>query len=132
MTNAQVKGPLAELPTVWRQRADVLRRHGAAEAAATAETLAEELADALRAALSEALSLDDASRESGYSVDYLSRRIRKGFIPNAGRKHAPAIRRSDLPRKASAEPLPLHAPSATSRAQIAQSVADSYRGHDDD
>lgn len=130
MTNASMHGALADLPAVWRKRADVLRRHGAAEAAATAETLAEELADALRAALSEAVSLEDAARESGYSADHLSRLVRSGAIPNAGRKNAPAIRRADLPRKAGTLPPPVLG--ATSRAQVARSVVDSIRGHDDD
>jgi hypothetical protein len=37
---------------------------------------------------------------SGYSADYLGRMLRSGSIPNAGRPHAPRIRRADLPRKA--------------------------------
>jgi hypothetical protein len=36
---------------------------------------------------------------SGYSTDHLTALIRKGTLPNAGRKHAPRIRRGDLPRK---------------------------------
>lgn len=124
--------PIADLPDAWRTRAEVLALHGASEAATTARVLAEELEAALALANTETLSLDDASRESGYSSDHLARLIRSGAIPNAGRKHAPAIRRSDLPRKAGAEVLPPRASTATSKAQIAQSVADSFRGDDDD
>lgn len=52
----------------------------------------------------QALTLTDASRESGYSVDHLGLLIRQGIIPNAGRPHAPRIRRRDLPRKPSRLP----------------------------
>jgi hypothetical protein len=50
----------------------------------------------------ELLNLRQASAESGYSPDHLGRLVRDGKIPNAGRPNAPRIRRTDLPRKASA------------------------------
>ena len=48
---------------------------------------------------SEELSLAEASRLSGYSTSHLSRLIRIGRLPNAGRPHSPRIRKADLPRK---------------------------------
>lgn len=45
------------------------------------------------------LTLEAASAVSGYSADHLSRLLRQGKIPNAGRKHSPRIKRSSLPRK---------------------------------
>jgi hypothetical protein len=45
----------------------------------------------------EELTLTAASALSGYSSDHLSRLIRDGTLPNAGRKGAPRIRRADLP-----------------------------------
>lgn len=47
----------------------------------------------------EELSLAEASQLSGYSTSQLSRLLRTGRLPNAGRPHAPRIRRADLPRK---------------------------------
>jgi hypothetical protein len=45
----------------------------------------------------EVLRLVEASAISGYSTDHLSRLIRHGVVPNAGRKGAPRIKRSDVP-----------------------------------
>ena len=45
------------------------------------------------------LSLPEAAARSGYSAEHLGRMIRQGRIPNAGRKGAPQIRVTDLPRK---------------------------------
>jgi hypothetical protein len=56
----------------------------------------------LDAGTDELLTLRQAARESGYSADHLGRLVKTGAIPNAGRPHAPRIRRRDLPRKASA------------------------------
>ncbi|MGI8767470.1 MAG: hypothetical protein ACR2KM_13320 [Gemmatimonadaceae bacterium] len=47
----------------------------------------------------QALGLADAARESGYSVEQLSRMVRNGTITNAGRKGKPLIRIGDLPRR---------------------------------
>lgn len=89
----------AELVDVWRARAAELR-HFAAEGAARAfEHCAEQLAAALRRHDDETLTLAEAARESGYSAESLGRLVRRGAIPNAGREHAPRIRRSDLPHK---------------------------------
>jgi hypothetical protein len=85
----------------WRARAAELRRYGAAPAAVTLEAAADELGAALRSEADELLTLTAASAESGFSVDHLARLLRERRIPNAGRKGAPRIRRSDLPRKAS-------------------------------
>ncbi|MDE2782551.1 MAG: hypothetical protein OXK77_06320, partial [Gemmatimonadota bacterium] len=68
----------------------------------------------------------EAARESGYSADHLGRLVRDGRIPNAGRPGAPRIARTDLPRKAPAEPLPALASEAPRRElsnrQIVQSI----------
>ena len=76
------------------------------------------------------LSLAAASAESGYSRDHLARMIRRGAVPNAGRHHAPRIRRIDLPRKAGRlQSVPR---SPVSRAQVARAVVDSLRDQHDD
>ncbi len=92
---------VGELAPAWRARAEQLRPYAAAAARAFEEA-ASELETALAAAENDALNLTEASRESGYSADYLGRLIRAGKIPNVGREHAPRIRRANLPKKASA------------------------------
>lgn len=90
---------LWELPTRWRQKAQQLLPYS--EAAARAfESAAADLVEALAREGDQRLTLQDASRASGYSVDHLARLVRSGSIPNAGRRHAPRIRSGDLPRKA--------------------------------
>ena len=75
----------------------------------------------------ETLSLRKAAFESGYTSDHLGRLVRTGSIPNAGRRNAPRIRRTDLPRKAS--PLTAQCPACTlyhaTPGQIARSVVTS-------
>lgn len=90
---------VASLPTQWRALAGTLRAHAAEGAALAYEQAADELDAALRVQADELLTLEEASAESGFTVDHLSREVRSARIPNAGRKGAPRIRRADLPRK---------------------------------
>ncbi|HUF69828.1 MAG TPA: hypothetical protein VMM79_14385 [Longimicrobiales bacterium] len=94
----------AELAMAWRERAGLLERHGAVEAAATCRELAAELTDALKEVADELLTLTEAATESGYSPRRLRELIAEGAIPQAGRKGAPRIRRGSLPRKATTSP----------------------------
>ena len=89
-----------DLPALWRSTAETVRPY--AEAAARAfDRVADELEHALQAQADELLTLVQAAQASGYSADYLGRIVRSGQLRNAGRPHAPRIRRTDLPRKAS-------------------------------
>jgi hypothetical protein len=88
---------------MWRARSSDLQPYAPAAATAFARA-ADELEAALRQQEVEELSLSAAARESGYTRDHLSRLIREGKIPNAGRRNAPRIRRADLPRKPAARP----------------------------
>lgn len=87
-----------DLPEMWRERADSIEPYnpGAAHAYRVA-------AGHLQCALSEhgdeALTLGEASRESGVPAETLRKQIASGRVPNAGRKHAPRVRRADLPRR---------------------------------
>lgn len=92
-------GQLPEnLPHNWRQRAEQLRDWGgSAEVVRLWERAASELEQALQVAGSETLSLTEAARVSGLSAGYLGDLVRAGKLSNAGRKHAPRIRRADLP-----------------------------------
>ena len=102
MTRATVSGAVPSpgaLAGLWRERATMLRQHGADAAAMTLEVAAGELESSLRAAADTALTLADAARESGFSVDHVRHLVASGTIPNAGRKGSPRVRRQDLPAK---------------------------------
>jgi hypothetical protein len=92
----------ADLTAAWRDRAAELRRYGAEPQAVTLEAAAAELEGALRESADEPLTLAVAAEESGYSERRLRELVAEGAIPQAGRKHAPRIRRGDLPRRAGA------------------------------
>lgn len=92
------------LPQQWRERAQLLREHGAPDHAQLLEHLATQLDRALAAGGDEALTLVEAAKESGYTSDHLGSLLKRGVIPNAGRPKAPRIRRSDVPHKSAERP----------------------------
>ncbi len=90
---------LEQLPTAWRERAELIRPY--AEPAAKAwDAAAEELEHQLRDREDELLNLTQASKECGYTPDWLGRLIRRERLDNYGRSGAPKVRRGDLPKKA--------------------------------
>ena len=112
-----------ELCKNWRELAELFKSHDDKPPAVAYERCAKELEEALREEGDRLLTLQQASRISGYSADHLGRAVREGKIPNAGRHRAPRICLRDLPKKA-VERLPtdsnsLHYENATA---IVQSV----------
>lgn len=95
---SSIPSTLESLLAEWRADADRLRRYGHEPAAAVCELHARQVEAAMAAFDSEVLTLVEAAEESGLSADHLGRLLRTGTIPNSGRKGAPRIRRSDLPR----------------------------------
>ena len=91
--------PRQALVEKWRRRAAALRDWGAAEVARVWDIAATELEADERERALEVLTLAEAASESGYSTDHLRRLVRDGLLPNAGRRHAPRIRRRDVPKK---------------------------------
>jgi hypothetical protein len=92
--------PLDELRTKWRGRRDEFARFRASvDGAALCDELLADLEEAILANGDELLTLSEAARLSGYTADHLGRLVRDGKIANAGRPHAPRIRRGALPRK---------------------------------
>lgn len=89
----------------WRQKAELFRQHGHEATARAYELCSTELEEALCAGEDELLDLQEAAKASGYSADHLGRLLREGRIPNAGRRHAPRIRRGDLPKRPDTTPL---------------------------
>ena len=93
-----------DLAARWRAELGVLRKRGAKELAEGLESYVDELEQVLVEADLEALTLDQAAAESGYTKGHLGRLIAADRLDNVGRKHAPRVRRGDLPKKPE-EPL---------------------------
>lgn len=88
------------LVTRWRDDARRLGEdYGQEQVARVLKRVADDLEAALRTIDDEVLNLREASEATGYHEDHLGRLVKSGKIPNAGRKHAPRIRRGDLPVK---------------------------------
>ncbi len=118
-----------DLAERWRQEADAYERDRArVDAATLLRRVANDLDAEWHAWRSEELTLPQAALESQYTPDSLGRLVTRGTIPNAGQKHAPRIRRVDLPKKpgynGSSEVV-------SSKQQIARSIVNSDGGHDD-
>lgn len=89
---------LGALISRWRSEADLLKCRGAAFQAETLESCATDLEISFHEWQAEQLTLEDASRESGYSYSTLQQKVATGKIANSGAKGRPRIRRCDLPR----------------------------------
>ena len=94
---------LLDLAARWRADADLLRNHGAIEAATTTDLHAEQVIEAVERAEDEELTLQEATTASGFARRTPRGKLASGEIPNAGRKNAPRIRRGDLPMRAKAK-----------------------------
>ena len=93
-----------DLPGRWRQRAEFLKEYGDPNAGRLWALAATELDRALKVLGEDALTLVEAAALCGYSADHLGNLVRNGKIPNVGRKHAPRVRRADLPIKSTTAP----------------------------
>jgi sirohydrochlorin ferrochelatase len=88
-----------DLPALWRARAETLSTYGDPNSARLWNIAATELERAMESSAAETLTVADAARISSYSAAYIGALIKKGTITNAGRTHAPRVRREDLPPK---------------------------------
>ena len=86
------------LITQWTQRALNFEPY-TPSAAEAFRCCARELEAVLLHCQEERLSLAEASRIGGYSIDHLQRQVAAGKIANAGRRGSPSIRRADVPMK---------------------------------
>lgn len=91
---------LDALRSRWKGEAEFLRRNAGDVQATVIERLVAELEVELRREAEAELTLAEAAALSGYSPERLRHMVAEGKIANAGRKHAPRIRRGDLPKKA--------------------------------
>jgi hypothetical protein len=126
-----VSTELRQLAENWRTEAGRLRQLEAVGQAAVFEQLANELEASLATWETSSLTIREAADCSGYSEDHLRRLVRRGHIPNAGRKNSPRIFRRDLPVKRLPKDGSGDQRSIDSRQQIARSVADSAKGGSD-
>jgi hypothetical protein len=94
-----IEGVFLDLAHEWRTDADALERRGDSRGAAMLRDLAGEVVEACGRWERQELTIGEASEQSGYSERRLRELLADGTIPNAGRKHAPRIRRGDLPLK---------------------------------
>lgn len=93
-----------EIAGRWQVRRDEWARFSVqVDGKALAEAVLADLALIAGEGGGDALTLREAAGESGYSPDHLSRLVREGRLPNVGRKHAPRVLRSDLPRRLKAK-----------------------------
>jgi hypothetical protein len=91
----------AELRAKWQHRRDEWRRLGVSvNGAAMADEVLADVEQLEHESPNDPLTLAEAARVSGYSTDHLRHLIADGQLANAGKKHAPRVRRGDLPRKA--------------------------------
>lgn len=91
---------LERLAAAWREEAAGLRRrYGLRQLASLCEAHAGELEEALARAEGRLLTLREASAESGYSVAHLRALLASGALMQAGRRGAPRVLSSELPRK---------------------------------
>ncbi len=117
-----------------REQARTLREQwGAEDQAKGAEAAVGIIEKRVQEAQLASLSLEQASAESGYSVDHLGRLVREGIVPNAGEPYAPRIRRCDLPRKPgfNARAVDNETTRIGLKEQIARSIAESNTGGSD-
>jgi hypothetical protein len=90
---------LSDLAHRWRADAERFRQLGQEGPAQMSEAHADELEARLRESEMEAVTLEEAAQLGGYSYSHLQHLVAAGEIENVGEKHAPRIRRCDVPRK---------------------------------
>lgn len=88
---------LSELATEWRRRAELLRQYGDPNTERLWRLAAEELERSAAVERELPLTLREAAARTGYTTDHLAELIRRGVLPNAGRKGSPRLRACDLP-----------------------------------
>ena len=95
-------GFIREFVAALRAREQLLRDHGAGEAAATCTQIAMELEQGFRHWWLAELPVSEAEAESGYSPERLRELVREGRLPDqrsSGASGEIRVRRADLPRR---------------------------------
>lgn len=91
----------SEIRDRWLARRDEFRRLKASvDGAALCDELLVDLASIVNDPNEKPVSIRQAAKLSGYSEDHIGRLVRDGKLGNVGRKHAPRVLPSALPRRA--------------------------------
>ncbi|MBA3342897.1 MAG: hypothetical protein H0T48_13815 [Gemmatimonadaceae bacterium] len=89
-----------EIRERWIARREEFQRfHVQVDGAALVDELLEDLKQLAAATGAIALTLRQASERTGYTTDSLSRLIRQGKLTNVGRRGAPRVLVSELPKR---------------------------------
>ena len=93
--------PAAEIRDRWLARRDELRRLKASvDGAALCDEVLADLEKLVSDRAEKPVTVREAAKLSGYSEDHIGRLLREGKLDNVGRKHAPRVMPSALPRRA--------------------------------
>src|SRR5688572_23117786 len=85
----------------WTARRDELRRLNASvDGAALCDELLADLKSVAADPAQKPVTVRQAAQLSGYSEDHIGRLVRDGKLQNVGRKHAPRVLPSELPKRA--------------------------------
>ena len=116
-----------ELSAKWAERLTEWRALGVR---IDGERVAAELLQDLRGLVDEdVVTLLEASRIGGYSVDHLQRLVARHTITNVGRKYAPRIRRADVPTKPGYSSATLPAPTAADQFSARRRIVADAQAH---
>jgi hypothetical protein len=117
---------LAELRAAWTHRRDEWRKLGVqVDGAKLADEILAEL-EQLETPDADTVSLAEASVITGRTPDHLGRMIRRGQLPNVGRKHAPRIPRAALERLGRKVTAPDPADASPAALQLASGSGQPY------
>jgi hypothetical protein len=84
----------------WSNRKDDFARLGAqVDGARIVDAFLADLRELRESEDGDRLTLSVAASISGYSKDHLARLIRRGILPNSGRKNRPLLMRKHVPKK---------------------------------
>lgn len=92
-------GSFSALVATWRAEAATFRQYGEERLAIACERHADQVEAAAAAEEFEVVTLEEAAELGGYSYSHLQHLVANGALENVGEKHAPRIRRCDVPRK---------------------------------
>ena len=81
------------------RRAEFAKLHALVEGSLLVDEIIADLEELAASGDEEGLTLSQASKRCGYTPDSLSRLIRKGKLTNIGRRGAPRLRASELPKR---------------------------------
>lgn len=89
-----------DLITRWTaRRAELAKLHALVEGSLLVDEILSDLEQLAASSDEEGLTLSQASGRCGYTADSLSRLIRQGKLTNIGRRGAPRVRASELPKR---------------------------------